>query len=161
MNRIRFGKTKVLIQTLLTLSRSYSQTILHTFLHIKQYWHFQRVPSKLNYSKNFFHITKYWHFLRITTKQSQIIQSSYQTVFILSELLPSNSKHFFESFNGHLNRQKFLIQKIPQIKWEKLAYTHETDNFPINYSWVTWFFIDGFMEENDLLPPPRFSQNGN
>ena len=65
-------------QAILTFSESYGQTILHTFpeltqkntdifrellanntthfsrVYIKQYWHFQRVPSKLNYSKKFF-----------------------------------------------------------------------------------------------------------
>ena len=65
-------------QTMLTFSKSYWQTISHTFpehtsnntdifrellanntthfsrVHIKQYWYFQRVPSKLNYSKKFF-----------------------------------------------------------------------------------------------------------
>ena len=33
-------------QTLLTLSGRCSQTILHTFPYIKQYWHFQRVTVK-------------------------------------------------------------------------------------------------------------------
>ena len=33
-------------QILVTLWGSYSQTILHTFPDIKQYWHFQRVADK-------------------------------------------------------------------------------------------------------------------
>ena len=41
-------------------------------------------------------------------------------ILTFTELLPNNSKHFFESLNGHLN-----IQKI-------LAYTHEYVNFAIN-----------------------------
>ena len=97
-------------------------------VYIKQYWHFQRVPSKLNYGKNFF-------------------QSSYQTILTdlkltsnsthtFTELLPDNSKKFFESLTGHLNRPKILKRKIPKYRWGKLAYTHETDNFAINYSSV-------------------------
>ena len=31
-----------------------------------------------------------------------------------TELLPNGSKNFFESFNGHLNRQKILKEKIPK-----------------------------------------------
>ena len=95
-------------QTLLAIWWSYSQTILHVFLdirqyrhfqrvtgkqyytlfqsYIKQYWHFQSFPSWLNDSKNFFriHITQQWRFQRITTKQYWLIQSSHQTVFTLS-----------------------------------------------------------------------------
>ena len=68
-------------QTVLTFPKSYWQTILYTFLeltssntgifkelltnntihfsrvYIKQYWHFQRVTSKLNYNKSFFQIS--------------------------------------------------------------------------------------------------------
>ena len=63
-------------QAILTLSWSYSQTILHFFpdikqylhfqrvtgkqyfrVYIKQYWHFQKVPPKLNHSKNVFQST--------------------------------------------------------------------------------------------------------
>ena len=75
-------------------------------VYIKQYWHFQRVPSKLNYSK-------------------KVFQSSYQTILTdskltsnsthtFTELLPDNSKQFFESLTGHLNRPKILKRKIPK-----------------------------------------------
>ena len=37
-------------QTILILSWSYSQTILHTFPDIRQYWHFQRVTGKQYYT---------------------------------------------------------------------------------------------------------------
>ena len=38
---------------------------------IRQYWHFQRVSSKGNYTKMFFrvYITQYWQFQKVTTKQ--------------------------------------------------------------------------------------------
>ena len=55
------------------------------------------------------YIYQLYHY-RITTKQYSLIQSSYQTVFSLSQLLANISKHFF----GHLNRQKILKQKIPK-----------------------------------------------
>ena len=104
-------------------------------VYIKQYWHFQRVPSKLNHRKNLFqsryhtimtlseclidlfktHIKQHSHFHRVITKQ--------------------NIKHFFESLNVHLNRQKKSQTENSQLK-VRLAYTHETDNFAINYSWI-------------------------
>ena len=40
---------------------------------------------------------------------SEFISNSIHT---LTELLPNNSKHFFESLNGHLKRQKILKRKI-------------------------------------------------
>ena len=51
-------------------------------------------------------------------------------------LLPNSSKHFFESFNGHLHKQKIIKEKILKQKCEKLACTHEANNFAINCSWV-------------------------
>ena len=69
---------------------------------------FQRVPSKLNYSKSFFQssyhtiltLTYYLstYYLTILT-YSVLISNSIHT---FTELLVHNSKHFFESFNGHL-----------------------------------------------------------
>ena len=83
-------------QAILTFSENYWQTILHTFpefISINHYWHFQRVPSILSYSKSFFsefishntntfrellpnnidlfraHIKQYSHFHRVITKQ--------------------------------------------------------------------------------------------
>ena len=125
-------------QAILTFSESYCQTILHTSpeltssimtfsellgnntthfsrAYIKQYWHFQRVSFKLNYSKKFFQ-SSYHTILTLS-------ESYYQTILTYSEhisnsihtfieLLLSNSKHFFESLNEHLNRQKNK-QKIP------------------------------------------------
>ena len=143
-------------QTILILSWSYSQTILHTFPDIRQYWHFQRVTGKqyytlfqslyqaiLTFSESSFqtivksfsriHITQQWHFQRVTAKQYWLIQDSYQTVFTLS----NNHKHFFESLNGHLNIQKFSNRKFS------------------TKSEFTWLVIDGFMEENGLAPPPK------
>ena len=122
-------------QTILALSWSCSQTILHTFPDIKQYWHFQRVTgkellhqfpefikqcwpfqrvsSKLNYSKNFFQST--YHTIMTLSR------SYYQAILTYSELISNsqyshfhrvitkqNIKHFFESLNAHLNRQKIL-----------------------------------------------------
>ena len=120
-------------QAILTFSESYWQTILRTFpeltsnnpdifrellanntthfsrVYIKQYWHFKRDSSKLNYSKKFFQ-SSYHTILTLS-------ESYYKTIFIylelisnsihtFTELLPNSSKHFFESFNGHLSRQK-------------------------------------------------------
>ena len=42
---------------------------------------------------------------------SELMSSSFRT---FKELLPNNSKHFFESFGGHENRQKILKEKIPK-----------------------------------------------
>ena len=91
-------------QTILTLLCSYSQTILHTFPGIKQYWHFQRVPSKLNYSKYCFQST--CHTLMTLSESYCQIMLTYSefmsnSIHPLTELLPNNSKHFFESLNGH------------------------------------------------------------
>ena len=58
------------------------------------------------------------------------------SIHIFTELLPNSSKPFFESFNGRLNRQKLLEEKIAKWKCEKLSCTHEVDNFAMNYSWV-------------------------
>ena len=140
MKGIRFGLTKVLIQitrktskkksffnwkhtngfhssyqTLWTFSRSYCQTMLHTFPDIKQRWHFQRVTGKqyhklfqischyqtmLTFSDSywqtilhtfpitFVYIKQYWHFQRIPSKLNYIkifCQSSYNTILTLSE----------------------------------------------------------------------------
>ena len=67
------------------------------------------------------------HFSRVYIKQAILTfsESYYQTiltysedilksVYTFTELLPNNSKHFFESLNGHSNRQKILKQKIPK-----------------------------------------------
>ena len=76
---------------------------------------------------------------RVTDKHYTVFQSLYQTILTSSyssfhinqtiltyselisniihtftELLQSNSKHFFESFNGHLNRPKIVKKKIPK-----------------------------------------------
>ena len=39
----------------------------------------------------------------------ELISNSIHT---FTELIPNSSKHFFGSFNGHLNRQKILKEKI-------------------------------------------------
>ena len=108
-------------------------------VYIKQYWHFQRVPFKLNYSKNFFQsiyhtMTLSRSYYQTVLTYSELISNSIHT---FTELLPNNSKHCFEKWNGHLNRQKILKQKI--------------------LTWFTWLVIDGFMEENGLAP---LSQKG-
>ena len=93
-------------QTILTFSESYWQTILNTFprfisnnndtfrellanntthcsrVYIKQYWHFQRVPSKSNYIQSSYHTIPTQ---RDTTKQHWLIQNSYQTACTLSQ----------------------------------------------------------------------------
>ena len=40
----------------------------------------------------------------------ELISNSIHT---FTELLPNSSKHFFESFNGQLNRKKILKEKTP------------------------------------------------
>ena len=128
-------------KTLLALWGSYSKKIPHTFLQLtsnttdilrellvkntthcsrvflKQYWHFQRFPSKLNYNKNFFpefilqntNTLKMYLSHNIDLFRVRISNS----IYTLTELLPNNSEHFFESFNEHLNRQNTLKLKIP------------------------------------------------
>ena len=44
---------------------------------------------------------------------SELILSSIHT---FTELLPNNSKHFFDSLNGHLNRQKILKEKKVKVR---------------------------------------------
>ena len=44
-------------------------------------------------------------FYQIILNYSELISSSIHT---FTELLPNNGEHFFESLNGHLNRQKSL-----------------------------------------------------
>ena len=128
-------------KTLLTLSGSYPKKIPHTFLqltwnitdilwellvqntthcsrvYIKQYWHFKRVPSKLNYSKNFFpeFISQNTNTLRkLLSHNTDLFRARISnSIHTLTELLPNNSEHFFESFNEHLNRQNILKLKIP------------------------------------------------
>ena len=80
-------------------------------------WDIQKVPSKLNISKNFFpeFISQNTNTLKkllshnINLFRARISNS----IHTLKELLPNNSEHFFESFNEHLNRQNKLRLKIP------------------------------------------------
>ena len=150
-------------QKILTILESYYQMILyytlfsesisnktHTFrellpknsknifrVHIKHYWHFQGITSKLNCNEIFFQSS--YHIIQTFS------ESCYQTILtyselksnsihIFTELLPNNSKHYFESLNGHFNTQKTFKWKIPKYKWKKLAYTHETYHFAIKIS---------------------------
>ena len=84
----------------------YSQTILHTFPDIKQYWRFQRVTGKqyktvfqslhqiiLKFSESYWHthfsrvrIKRYWYFQIVTGKQyCTHFQSLHQTIPTFSE----------------------------------------------------------------------------
>ena len=109
-------------KTLLALWGSYSKKIPHTFLQLtsnttdilrellvkntthcsrvflKQYCHFQRFPSKLNYNKNFFP-----EFILQNTNTLKMYLSHNIDLFrvrisnsihTLTELLPNNSEHF-------------------------------------------------------------------
>ena len=119
-------------QTILITSESYWQTIVHTFpqltsnktdifrellannttyfsrVYTKQYCHFWRVPSKLNYSKNFFHgsyhtiMTLLENYYQTILAYSELISNSIHT---FTEFLANNSENLFESFNEQLNRQ--------------------------------------------------------
>ena len=127
-------------QAILTFSESYCRTILHTSpeltssimtfsellgnntthfsrAYIKQYWHFQRVSFKLNYSKKFFQ-SSYHTILTLSESYYQTILTYLElisnSIHICTELLPNSSKHFFESFNGHSNTQKILKETIPK-----------------------------------------------
>ena len=46
---------------------------------------------------------------------SELLSNSIHTFTAFS---PNNNKHFFDSLDGHLNRQKILKRKIPKWKWE-------------------------------------------
>ena len=59
-------------------------------------------------------------------------ESYYQTILTYSEpisnsihtfreLLPNNSKHFFESLNGHLNKTKNSEKENSQLKVRKVS----------------------------------------
>ena len=61
------------------------------------------------------------------TQDRQFQKSYYQTILTylelisssihtFAELLPNSNKHFFEGFNGHMNRKKILKEKIPNYK---------------------------------------------
>ena len=52
---------------------SYSQTMLHTFPDIRQYWHFQRVSVKQHFT---------------------LFQSLHQIILTFSELLANNTTHY-------------------------------------------------------------------
>ena len=92
-------------------------------VYIKQYWHFQRVPSKLNYSKNFFQSSYYTiltlseGYCQTTLTYSELISNSIDT---FTELLSNNSKHFFGSLSGHLNRQNSQMGNY-QVKVRKVS----------------------------------------
>ena len=129
-------------KTLLTLSGSYPKKIPHTFLqltwnitdilwellvqntthcsrvYIKQYWHFKGVPSKLNYSKKIFPEFKSQNtntLRKLLSHNIDLFRARISnSIKTLTELLPKNSEHFFESFNEHLNRQNILKLKIPR-----------------------------------------------
>ena len=129
-------------QTILTFPESYWQTILHTFpeltsnhtdiskellanntthfsrVYTKQYWHFQRVPSKLNYSKRFFQ-NSYHTILTLSASYYQKILTYLElrlnSNHTFTELLPSSSKHFFEVSMDTWTDKKFL-KKNSQVK---------------------------------------------
>ena len=94
---------------------SYWQTILYTFP--KNTDNFQRAYSKLNYSKNFLQ-SSYHTILTLSEIYYQAILTYLglisNNIHTFTEVLPNSSKHFFETFNGHLNRQKILKDKIPK-----------------------------------------------
>ena len=85
-------------------------------VYIKQNWNFQRVPSKLNYSRKLFQ-TSYYTILTLSESYYQIILTYLELIsngnHTFTELLPNSRKHFFESFNGHINRKKFSKRKFP------------------------------------------------
>ena len=95
----------------LTLLESYWQAILHTFPEFisSNTDIFRGFLPPLTKGKTFLRvrITQYWHFQRIFT-YLELLSNSIHT---FTELIPSRSKNFFESFNGHLNRQKVLEEK--------------------------------------------------
>ena len=72
-------------------------------VYIKQYWHFQKVPSQLNYSKNFFpeftsqntNTLKKLLSHNINLFRARISNS----IHTWTELLPNNSEHFLVSMN--------------------------------------------------------------
>ena len=86
-------------------------------VYTKQYWHSHRVPSKLNYSKKFFSefiSNNTDTFRELLPNNIDIVRAHIKQYSLFTELLPDNSKHFFESFNGNLNRQKIRKEKIPK-----------------------------------------------
>ena len=86
-------------------------------VYIKQYWHFQRVPSKLIYGRNFFqstyqtisHNAQYHTIMALSESYYQAILTHWELIsnriHTFTDLLPNNSKHYFKSLNGQLNRQ--------------------------------------------------------
>ena len=125
-------------------------------VYIKQYWHFQSVPSKLNFSETFFQrsyhtiLTLSESYYQTILTYSQLISNSIHT---FTELLLNNSKHFFGSLNEHLNRQQ-LWNWNSQVKLRKISIHTWNRSFrqqPIFE--FTWLVIDGFMEENGPASP--------
>ena len=114
---------------MLTLSGSYSKKLQHTFLkltsnsneilrqllvkittqcsrvYIKQYWYFQ--CSKLNHGKNFFpeFISQNTNNLKkLLSRNINLFRVRISnSIYTLTELLPNNSEHFFESFNEYFS----------------------------------------------------------
>ena len=148
---------------MLNLLGSYSKQIPHTFLqftsnttdilqellvqntthcsrvYIKQYWHFKKVSSKLNYSKNFFpeFISQDTNTLRKLLSHNIDLLRAWisNSIHTLTELLPNNIEHFFE-FQWTLEHTEYTQTENSLVKVKKVAYTHETDNFAFNYSSV-------------------------
>ena len=125
------------------------------FIIIKQYWRFQRVPSKLNYSKNFFQ-SSYHTILTIS-------ESYYQTVLTCSGLISNNFTLFQSYYQTIINflwvsidtwtDWKFSKRKFPS-KSEKRYHTHmKLIVLPSTVCEFMWLVIDGFREENGLPPP--------
>ena len=56
------------------------------------------------------------------------------SIHTFTQLLPNNNRHFFWESEWTLEQTKH--SQTENSQWEKLVYTHETDNFAINYSGV-------------------------
>ena len=98
-------------------------------VYTKQYWHFQRVSFKLNYSKKFFQ-SSYHTILTLSESYYQTILTYLElisnSIHTFTELIPNSSKHFFWSFNGHLNREnsprensKVKVWKVSMHTWSR------------------------------------------
>ena len=91
------------------ITESYQQTIPHTFPE------FISSNTDITVNNTILRVSESYHHTLLTYLE---LISNYIHTF--TELLPNSSKPFFESFNGQLNRQKILKEKIPK-KFEKLA----------------------------------------
>ena len=153
-------------KTLLALSGSYSKKIPHTFLQltsnttdilreslvqntthcfrvsIKEYWHFKRVPSKLNYSRNFF--------LEFISQNTNTLRKLYHTILIYTELKYQTVLTLWQSYYQTIVN---TFSRVSMKTWTVRIYSNwkfpsKSEKVSIN-TWNRYFCLQLFLSLND------------